>query len=216
MSKLGRVAQWGNHLTQYAFLRTYASEHDADYACPRWVGQYLFGFRDPPLPAIDLPFVTEANQPGNRGLGLPVPPKGDEWIGRNWSGYGQYDTAYYQPKREQIQSLYANPVEPQLSSMKDALTKLQDRGATIIGLHLRRGDSGRVIYPFTPIEWCLRWLHHNWKRFPYPVLFIATEDTSLVKHFINYNPVIAEDIGITFYCRPYPGYHYPFPIEPRK
>jgi hypothetical protein len=215
MSRLGRVCQWGNHLVQYAFLRTYAAEHGAKYACPRWVGQYLFGFRDPPIHK-GLPRAQERVQPGNRGLGLPIPPRGPEWIGRDWFGYAQYDTAYYRPKRAAIQALYREPVEPQRSRVLEALGRLRNRGHTVIGLHLRRGDSGRVIYPFTPILWCLRWLHYHWERFDDPVLFLSTEDATLAHWFVHYRPVVAEALGLTFTAKPYPGYHYPFPIEPRK
>ena len=215
MSRLGQYAQWGNHLWQYAFLRSYAAEHDADYQCPRWVGQYLFGFQDPPV-TTTLPSAQERSIPGRCGVGVPFPPRGDEWIGCDWNGYGQFDTAYYAPKREFVQGLYHSPVEPQASRVADALLRLRARGATILGLHLRRGDSGRVIYPFTPILWCLRWLRGNWHRFEDPVLFIATEDPSLIPAFEHYRPVVAEDLGITFHARPYPGYRYPFPIEPRK
>jgi hypothetical protein len=216
MSTLGQIAQAGNHLAQYAFLRWYAHLHGAEYQCPRWVGQYLFGFQDPPV-TVKLPQVEERVGPAPPGrIGIPIPPVGDEWIGHDWKGYGQFDTAWYQPGREFIQGLYREPAEPQRSRVLPLVDKLRQRGKTLIGLHLRRGDSGRVIYPFTPIEWCLRWLHDNWQRFDDPVLYCSTEQASLASWFCHYNPVVAEDLGITFKAEPYPGYHYPFPIEPRK
>jgi hypothetical protein len=41
------------------------------------------------------------------------------------------------------------------------------------------------------------------------VLFIATEDTSLVRHFHYYKPVVAEDLGVTITGTVPPKYYYP-------
>ncbi len=216
MKRLGRFGQWGNQVVQYAFVRSYAMANGLTYQLPTWAGQYLFGFVDPPI-TYHFPPFTEAvvtHRPGR--IGVPIPPAAGELANRDFQGWGQYDTAYYQPHKQFIQRLYRAPVDPQRSRVATALESLQSRGATLIGLHLRRGDSGRVIYPFTPIAWCLRWLHDNWKRFPCPVLFVATEDASLMDHFRGYDCCAAEDLGITFELREYPGYIYPFKIEPHK
>ena len=89
-------------------------------------------------------------------------------------------------------------------------------GTTIIGLHLRRGDSGRLIWPYTPITWALRWLHANWLRFSNPVLFIATETPSLVEYFRGYGAVSATDLGIVLGDKPPPKYTYPYQERPDR
>lgn len=216
MKRLGRFAQWGNHLTQYAFVRSYAIDNGINYEVADWVGQYLFGFADKPITQHLKPYaeLVEPAPPGR--IGRPIPPKPGDLHDRDWQGFGQFHTSYYSPRKDFVQSIYALPIKPQRQRVITALGRLKLAGRTLIGLHLRRGDSGRVIYPFTPIGWCLKWLHENWRRFEDPVLFLATEDLSLRRFFGAYNCVVAEDLGITFEAKEYPGYIYPFPIDPRK
>jgi hypothetical protein len=216
MSTLGKLAQWGNHVVQYAFIRSYAKGLGAEYRVPRWAGQYLFGFKDQPV-TRRLEKYQERTVPVPAGrVGLPIPPRGTECLNKDFFGFAQYDTAYYQRHKEFIQSLYANPVEPQASRVEKILHDLKERGDTIIGMHLRRGDIGRTIYPITPIEWCLRWLHFNWRRFSNPVLYISTEDETLASWFKNYNPCLPEDLGVVFTAKPYPFYTYPFSVKRAK
>lgn len=218
MSSLGTMGQWGNQVCQYAFVRTYAVDYHLEYQVPPWGGQYLFGFDDPPI-TKKLPSAQERTPEGPphmRGIGVPFSPRGDEYVNRDFVGWAQYPTAYYQNHQGFIKSLYDQPAEPQRSRVVAAADKLQTRGKTLIGLHLRRGDSGRKIFPLTPIEWCLRWLYCHWSRFPSPVLFISTEDQSLLRWFQHYGPVTPEDLGITLLAAPYPKYHYPHGIDPGK
>jgi hypothetical protein len=218
MSSLGTAGQWGNQVCQYAFIRSYAQTHGLSYEVPPWVGQYLFGFQDPPL-TTTLPPKRERTPGGPahmQGLGIPFPPRGHEYAGHDFQGWAQYETAYYQPVREAILGLYAEPASPQRERVASLWSKLQQRGGTRIGLHLRGGDSGRIIFPLTPIEWCLRWLHQNWHRFRDPVLYLATEEPSLRRWFEHYSPVLPEDLGATMIAAPYPRYRYPYTITPAR
>jgi len=49
VSCLGRFGRFGNQLFQYAFARTYAEKIGAKLETPPWIGQFLFGLKDPPL-----------------------------------------------------------------------------------------------------------------------------------------------------------------------
>jgi hypothetical protein len=209
MSRLGRYGQWGNQVYQYAFIRTYAKRYGLEYQVPAWSGQYFFGHNDPPvsceLPQFDERYATTQHQ---SCFGKPYPPDGDSVVGHDWVGWAQYDTWWYAPDRDFILSLF-DSVEPERTRMQAALAALKERGNTIIGLHLRRGDGGRLIFFWTPMVWILRWLRNNWLRFDKPVLYIATEDTSLVRYFDGYAPVTMETLGFSATAVLPPNYSYP-------
>lgn len=209
MERLGTFGQWGKQVVQYAFVRSYAKQHNISYEVPLWAGRYLFGLNDPDIYDHISPILEETAVGQNAVWGKRIPPQGKEFINRDFIGWAQFDTNYYLPTKDFIQSLFSRPAEPQRSRVMLALDKLYKKGDTLIGLHLRRGDSGRTIYPLTPIGWCLRWLSTNWNRFTNPVLYIATEDPSLKKHFQEYDAVLAEDVGIHHLATPYPG-HVPY------
>jgi len=208
MSRLGTHGQFGNQVFQYAFIRTYARRHAISYQLPPWVGQYLFGHRDPPLTLKFDPSIERLGPSRHElGYGMPIPP-GGEHVGRDWSGWGQYHTSWYRPDKDFIQSLFQiqEVLRPPLQA---AWQNLRSRGKTIVGLHLRRGDSGRAIFFFTPIVWCLRWLRENWPRLDEPVLFLATESLELKRFFAAYHVLTVEDLGIELKPEVPPAYVYP-------
>ena len=213
MSRLGTYGQWGNQCFQYAFLRTYARRHGLEYQVPKWAGQYFFGHEDPPITTA-LPEKAERYEPTKHEscFGVPIPPDGEEYAGHDFRGWAQYNLSWYAPDRPFIQGLFEPVVSPESERVLPALDRLRSIGDTVIGLHLRRGDAGRMIFFLLPMAWCLKWLHEHWQRFERPVLFIATEDPSLVRWFRHYNPVLAEDLGLGFSGAP-PQYEYPHPRD---
>jgi len=218
MSRLGTHGQWGNQLIQYAFTRVYARRYHLRYQVPAWGGQYLYGFADPPV-TEELPDWVEVYEPVRHKetcLAPAIRPVDDEVRGHDFKGWAQYNTSWYAPEREFIMNLYDTPVEPEWSRVREAYDRLLSMGKTIIGLHLRRGDSGRLIWPYTPITWCLRWLREHWLRFDQPVLFLATETPSLAEHFREYGVVLATDLGIVLGDRPPPKYEYPYQQRPDR
>jgi hypothetical protein len=78
--------------------------------------------------------------------------------------------------------------------MEPAVRELREGEATPIGLHLRRGDTGRDIFYFTPNEWYLAWLEEHWDRFDRPRLFVATERPADIEAFHKYNPVTSSSL----------------------
>ncbi len=198
MSCLGRMGRWGNQAFQYIFLRTYAQRYGLDYQCPRWIGQQLFGHEDPPI-TVNLPTYHERREqsmhPGS--LNEAYPPEGDEARGHDFLGYAQPHTRYFRPDKKFIQDLF----------WLSPGTWFKRRGGTVIGLHMRRGDTGRLIFYLTPNEWYLRWLEENWSRFKDPVLFIASEDPDDAKDFAQYNPVTSADL-LRLDAKPYGIYNY--------
>lgn len=209
MRRLGHHGQWGNQLIQYAFLRTYAKRHRIAYQVPPWAGQYFFGHNDPPiteqLPQQEEPYENVTHE---RCFGIPQPPRGREYVGHDFLGWAQYHTSWYASDRAFIQGLFEPVVAPERDRVLPALDRLRAGHRTIVGLHLRGGDAGRMIFFLTPITWCLKWLYHNWQRFDRPTLFLAVENLKLVKWFSGYHPVIAEDLGLVP-SGPPPNYTYP-------
>ena len=89
--------------------------------------------------------------------------------------------------------------------MQPGVDKLRRLGRTLVGIHLRRGDYGRLLYYRTPIDWYLSCLHDLWPTLDDPVLFMATQNAGLAGEFSQYAPVLSEDLGIVFGGPP-PGY----------
>lgn len=209
MSGLGREGQWGNQVIQYAFIRTFAKRHGCEYGVPPWAGQFLFGRSDPHV-SVQLPHFRERYEPTKHEaiFGIPIPPTGAELIGRNFIGYAQYHTSWYAPDREFILSLY-DTIAPEQTRVERLLSLIRERGKTIVAIHIRRSDSGRMIWHLTPITWYLRWLRDNWERLDEPVLYVATEDPSLKRYFVKWNPLMMEDLGVEAQGKP-PAYHYPY------
>ncbi len=202
MSNLGRMGRWGNQVFQYTFLRTYARRFGLNYQAPSWEGQRLFGFYDPPLSGQPLPQYNE--QPNKiiehssatsyqDAWYPPTAPKGREVIGHDYHGYCQFHTSYYAPDREFIRDLFT-PVEEIQERIRPALKRLREGASNVIGLHMRRGDTGRAIFYLTPNEWYLQWLEEHWGSIRNPRLFIATEEPSDAKAFHKYDPVVTSDL----------------------
>ncbi|MEW9669845.1 hypothetical protein [Ammoniphilus sp. 3BR4] len=51
MSSLGQKGngRFGNQAIQYAFVKIYSSQYSLGLETSPWVGQYLFGHKDPPV-----------------------------------------------------------------------------------------------------------------------------------------------------------------------
>ena len=204
MALLGKYGRFGNQLFQYAFLRTYAEQYNLTVQTAPWVGEDLFGISPAPV-TVPLPPYEERTIEGS--IYLPIPPIDDEVVGRDFQGYAQHHTSYYRQHRHFIQGLY-QPTATLRSQLQPALDRLRNLGKTRVGIHLRRGDYGRLIHYITPVQWYLDWLHEHWHTLEDPVLFIATEDRSLAKGFSDFDPVLAEDLGVNLKKDPLPAYTY--------
>jgi len=214
MSLFGQYGQWGNQVFQYAFLQTYARRFGLDVQIPPWAGQHIYGFRDTAPEHTRLPQYKEQydqSSPHETCFHDPVPPSGDELSGRDWIGWGQFHTSWYAPDRDFITDLFSAPVPEVAAPLERGMVKLRERGKTVISLHLRRADAGRMIYFLTPILWCLKWLREHWSRFDSPVLYLATEDPSLKRWFSEYGVVMMDDLGFIPKEIPQPNYIYPHP-----
>lgn len=203
--RLGFNGRLGNAVIQYAFLRTYARRFGLAYEVDPWWGQQHFEIDDPPI-ATSLPDKFD-NFPGGDVFTQSTPPAGEEYVGFNATGYHQYHTSWYAADKEFIRSLFI-PRASAMERLKGACSRLRNLGTNIIGIHLRRADFGSVIFYITPVDWYLKWLAAYWRQFRNPVLYVATQEPSLLAAFEKYNPVTALSLGIEFSSEPLPGYGY--------
>jgi FkbM family methyltransferase len=192
MSTLGKNGRFANQIFQYAFLKIYAKEHNLRVETPQWIGQYLFGHKDPPIGQQLFVFaepsskIAEARIPNAKKILKSV----DFW------GYFQYHTKYYAPHQEVFQSLF-KPVPEVEAKMSKALGSLRSRGKTLVGLHLRRGDYGYGCFFIAPSEWYKAWLKSLWETLDQPILFIASDEPEQVlSDFVEYNPITTKDLGV--------------------
>ena len=196
MRGFGDWGRAGNQFFQYAFLTGYAQRHGVELRLPAWCGTHLFGCNEK-APTEKLPKWME---PGS-GLLHPTPPKGKELVGHDFCGYAQYHTSYFTEDKDRIRKLF-RPIEDVKNRLESAVSSLRSEERTVIGIHLRRGDYGRGIFPVIPASWYLGWLSANWKRYKNPLLFISTETLSLVEEFNQYRPLTVETLGIDLNNKP--------------
>ncbi len=208
MRKFGHYGRFANQLFQYSFLRIYAEQHGLQVQIPPWVGQWLFGLEDLPI-TIALPPQGEVRPRTEDGKDiLPPQPPGDEFCGKDFLGYGQVHTSWYRPHKEKIRGWFRHAPSVRRKHLPSAIEKLRAAGKTSIGIHLRGGDYGIMYFYTTPVVWCAEWLRKNWSRFDDPVVFLATEDASLVEQFAEHKPLLIEDLGIELWQHPYPEFIY--------
>ena len=201
MKTIGRHGRFANSIFQHFFLETYARRRGCELQLADWVGNSVFGIPRKPVKA-NLPIYSEPCVDGQ-----PVPPKGDELVGHDFSGYGQVHTSYFDLKNKIDGKFTYKPKKSMRWSMTEATLQLAESD-TVIGIHLRRGDYGRMAFYVTPVEWYLKWLDAHWGTLKNPTLFIASEDPSLVDEFREYNPVTTESLGVTLGNEPLDDYPY--------
>jgi hypothetical protein len=209
MRELGRRGRFGNQLFQRSFVKAYAAEHGADWQVSPWVGEHLFGLSDPPVTA-ELPRYEEQGESGDPHR--PVPPESGTAVGFDYAGYCQFPTAWWTHQNRVTAWRDYRPSAVWRDRLQPAANRLCHGAATVVGVHIRRGDYGTFNSPYgdlTPVDWYLDWLTGHWTTLPTPVrLFIATEDRELVKVFAEYRPETVESLGVKLKSKPYPHYNY--------
>jgi len=204
MSTLGKNGRFANQLFQYAFLKIYAKQHNLEVRTPPWIGQCLFGHKDPPI-LHKLPLVKETT---NELTDAIVANAKETFKNVDFWGYFQYNTSYYAPHKDYFRSLF-KPVPEIENKMSQLMNRLRSKGKTVVGLHLRRGDYGYGYFFVTPNEWYKRWLQDMWPTLEAPVLFIASDEPEkVVGDFAEYNPVTSKDLGVDYPQAPfYPDFY---------
>ena len=196
MSQFGKWGRAGNQFFQDWFLTGYAEKYGLELQIPPWVGNSLFGTEDSAVSSSLRPYVEKGN-----GRENPIPPISNELIDRDFRGYSQYHTSYFTKDRRRIREIF-QPVQSVANRMAPATAQLTSGGVTTIGIHIRRGDYGRRIFPLTPLAWYQKWLGRHIPRIGEYRLFIATEDPSVVPSFDEWGPETVETLGIDLVGEP--------------
>lgn len=191
MTSLGQNGRLANQLFQYAFARLQAAQHGLTLHVPPWVGEALFGTRDP-RPARALPVLrqTAADPADDAVAGRPTPARNvDLW------GYFQYHSSWYAPRKDAFRALY-RPVPTVAAPLDAALARLMAGRGTLVALHLRRGDYGYGHFFVAPSSWYRDWLQTIWEGLDAPLLYIASDDPDAVlPDFADFAPASRADLG---------------------
>lgn len=195
MSTFGLNAGFANRLFQYAFLKLYGLRHNAAVETPAWIGEEVY--RIPPHPITHRRRMVKGDEWSVRDLALwdeERPP-----IDVDFWGYFQNVPTCWQPHRAFVRRLF-EPREPWRAPVERWLARHRPPGATLVAIHLRRGDyrgydpAAKPWFQLIPEEWYLRWLAELWPRLANPVLFVATDDRDAVlPAFSAYAPLTAAD-----------------------
>ena len=187
-SRLGIYGRFANQIFQYGFLRSYAARHDLEVRTPPWIGRYLFDLDDP-LPIGDSLAVGENEYAWQAMLGgTPVAHRSN--LDFN-SGYFVSDTSCFTPYRALWRKWFTlgGQVMPLVRQSMDALRSLGGPDATLVAIHLRRGDAGYGLHRIAPVEWYLTWLDALWKELEHPMLYVASDDPQMVDTFSRFSPI---------------------------
>ncbi len=202
MSRLGYHGRWGNQICQYMGLQVFAKQHDLEVQTARWAGEHIFEIEPSPI-TEKLPIYCEPLHETGQPKGIP----GKELIGHDFAGYFQVHTSYFAPHESLLRRMFT--IRPDvLDRLQLAADRLRNLGRDVVGLHLRLGDYGRLIFYITPVQWYRNWLAAIWPLLDDPVLFIAAEDRSQVEAFADYNPQTAESLGVDMKAEPIEDYSY--------
>lgn len=188
---LGVNGRFGNQVLQYGFLRAYAAAHELTLETPDWIGRDLFDADDAPTGA-PLPRIQETETDFMASLNAP---KGDaELAGCDVIGFFCGDAGPMAPHRAAFRAAFkpGDRVAAQLDAWEAAV---RAKGDTVIALHLRRGDFGWGRFWIAPERWYRDWLERVWPHLKNPVLYLATDEPSLVAAFADYAPTTAADLG---------------------
>jgi hypothetical protein len=193
MTNFGLNAGFANQLFQYAFLKLYGLRHNAAIETPPWIGETIYGM--PPRPLSRRRRMVKGDEWSVRDLALwdeERPP-----LNVDFSGYYQNIPACWQPHRAFLRRLF-EPLPAWRAPVETWLARNRPPGATLVAIHLRRGDytgydpAVKPWFRLIPEAWYLDWLAEIWPRLANPVLFVATDDRDAVlPAFKAYAPLTA-------------------------
>lgn len=202
MTALGRLGRFGNQIFQYAFLKICARASNAQVQTEPWVGQALFGHKDPPVSVSVEPLVeTGSTMESMLGIVPEFMPYLEKATGRKPGQIGveamtegvrsgdviglfQWHSSAYRPHKEYFRSLF-QPCDDLRPWLDEPITEMRKRGKTIVALHLRTGDyhwlpqMSWTLMP--PLKWWAEWLASIWNDLDEPVLYLCSNNVDAVR-----------------------------------
>lgn len=190
INALGRNGRFGNQLLQYGVAALYANRHGLELQVPHWPGRALFDLDDPMPSRPALPRLTDAERILPTGLGEAQRPLA---AGHDIDAYFCGDTTPLAPYADEFRRLFV-PGRHLQTQADRVCYGLRSQGRTIVAIHVRHGDYGWGRFWTAPVAWYLDWLSRLWPTLDEPVLFVASDDSAVVKNFSAFNPLTATDI----------------------
>lgn len=190
-SSLASRGRFAHNVLEYILLRLYADTHGLVLETPDWVGGAFFTLDDPPQSG-PLPPLLFGRNLLNRLVsgGTPMPPVLNRDI---LSPLFLFD--HKESYRERVQS-WLRPRPVWAPWLDPAVDRLRAEGATVVALHLRRGDFVPLGYPITDTSWYVDWLRAMWPRLDRPVLYLASDDLVAVRQdFAEFRPLSRQDVA---------------------
>ncbi|MDR3518196.1 MAG: tetratricopeptide repeat protein [Azospirillaceae bacterium] len=189
MSSLGSNGRFGNQLLQYAVLRLYGAEHGISVETPDWIGRDLFELNDPWLSAGLVPLREEDADLAaslNRSSAIV-------YRGVDVRGYFAWHTAAFVRHKALFQSLFRLGSKA-ATAIAPPVARLRARGRTLVALHIRHGDFGYGPFWIAPSAWYRDWLQQIWTDLDDPVLYLATDDPTVIRDFVDFRPISSADL----------------------
>jgi hypothetical protein len=171
MQSLGRNGRFANQLFQYLFMRIAADRRGGTLQTPSWIGQDIFGLKDPPItnPGTTVVKDEEITDPDlYLNSDRPIGDHLEFW------GWFQFHSRHYRPHRDFIRKLFI--LHPELRHQFDGvIEQLRALKRPIVAVHLRRGDYGKGYFFRAPALWYADWLREQEASLPNPIVYLCSE-----------------------------------------
>lgn len=190
MASLGNYGRFAQTVNEYVAMRLYAERQGMEFATPDWVGHSFFALDDP---AMDPRTLANFN----------------EWLTVRDQFAEQFDGAAEATFRDRDLFLGGSPVNPMRLAERERVQgwltpracwndylappveAMRRRGRTLVALHIRQTDWWDKAY--TPLSLYLSWLEQAWSSFDDPILFVSTDEPSVIAQFAQYRPMTTAD-----------------------
>lgn len=193
MASLGSYGRFAQTVNEYVAVRIYAEKYGMEFLTPDWVGHAFFSLDDPRLDPSVL-------------------PEFQGWLQQRKDFARGFDEPAADPFRDRDLFLGGSPVNPMLKErqadilswltprpcwdrfLEPPVEALRRRGRTLVAVHIRQTDWWNQDY--TPLSLYLDWLDGLWPTLEDPVLFVATDEPSVVPEFARFNPTTPADFPV--------------------
>ncbi len=189
MSALGQWGRFANQILQYGYLRLYAENCGCNAETGDWIGRDLFGFDDPPISGA-LPLLPEHAHDAAGAIAPHAHPQSNVDL----RGFYAFPSEGYRHGKTRFQDLFEFR-GPAAAALRTGWDGVIAPNRTVIAMHLRRGDFGYGRFWIAPLAWYHRWLEGVWSEWRDPLLYIATDDSAVLREFERYEPVHAGMFG---------------------
>ncbi|RJF77494.1 hypothetical protein D3877_27345 [Azospirillum cavernae] len=198
-STLASKGRFAHTVLEYVLLRLYAETHGCVLETPDWVGGAFFALNDPPqsgpLPPLLFPRRILNDLVSGACVRAPIVHRdilSPLFLFEHKEAYRERVQSWLKPRH-----VWAPHLDPMMELLRAA-------GATVVAIHVRRGDFLTSNYPITETAWYVDWLRALWPQLEHPVLYLASDDLPAIRHaFAEFHPLtradVAEDwVGLEF------------------